>query len=53
MGMGFLGDDNASDGSKKKESSIIIMKSSKSSSQSDIRPGAIVGETNWCIKRCP
>jgi hypothetical protein len=52
MGMGFLGDDNASDGSKKKESSIIT-KSSKTGLQSDIRPGAIVGETNWCIKRCP
>jgi hypothetical protein len=53
MGMGFLGDDNASDGSKEKESSIIITKSTKASSQSDIRPGALVGETNWCIKRSP
>jgi hypothetical protein len=53
MGMGFLGDDNASDGSKKKESSIIITKSTKASSQGDIRPGELVCETNWCIKRCP
>jgi hypothetical protein len=51
LGMGFLGVDNASDGSKKKESSIIITKSSKTGAQSDFRPGAIVGETNWCLKR--
>jgi ribonuclease HI len=53
MEMGLLGDDNASDGSKKKESSIIITKSSKSGLQNDVHPGAIIGKTNWCIKRCP
>jgi hypothetical protein len=52
MGMGFLGNDNTSDGSETKESSIIITKSSKASSQSDIRSGELIGETNWCIKRC-
>jgi hypothetical protein len=46
MGMGFLGDDNAPDGSKKKESSIVITKSTKASSQSDIRSGTLIGETN-------
>jgi hypothetical protein len=53
MGMGLLEDDNAPEGSKEKESSITITKSTKASSQSDIRPGEFVGETNWCIKRCP